>query len=92
MTCVIAFDTFEEAIASDSDFGLAASVRTRDINKALVAVAARQAGLVQVNQAQVAGPNISYGGYKQSGPDRELTLESMLEHFRVRKSIVINFE
>jgi acyl-CoA reductase-like NAD-dependent aldehyde dehydrogenase len=38
------------------------------------------------------GPNISYGGYKQSGLGRELTLESMLEHFTVGKSIIINFE
>jgi acyl-CoA reductase-like NAD-dependent aldehyde dehydrogenase len=94
VTCVMPFDTVAEAIAiaNDSDFGLAASVWTRDINTALVAVDALQAGFVQVNQAQVAGPNISYGGYKQSGLGRELTLESMLEHFTIGKSIIINFE
>lgn len=94
VTCVIPFDGFEEAIAiaNDSDFGLAASVWTRDMKMALSAVDALQAGFVQVNQAQVAGPNISYGGYKQSGLGRELTLESMLEHFTVRKSIILNFD
>jgi acyl-CoA reductase-like NAD-dependent aldehyde dehydrogenase len=94
VTCVMPFDTFEEAIAiaNDSDFGLAASVWTRDIKTALVAVDALQAGFVQVNQAQVAPLNISYGGYKQSGLGRELTLESMLEHFTVRKSVVLNFD
>ena len=94
VTCVMPFDTAEEAvaIANDSDFGLAASVWTRDINAALVAVDALQAGFVQVNQAQVPGPNVSYGGYKQSGLGRELTLESMLEHFTIGKSIMINFE
>lgn len=94
VTCVMPFDTFEEAIAiaNDSDFGLAASVWTRDIRLALQAVQALQAGFVQVNQAQVAGLNISYGGFKQSGLGRELTLESMLEHFTARKSVILNFD
>ena len=94
VTCVMPFDTFDEAIAiaNDSNFGLAASVWTHNIKAALAAVDALQAGFVQVNQAQVASLNISYGGYKQSGLGRELTLESMLEHFTVRKSVVLNFD
>ena len=93
VTCVIPFDTEEEALAmaTDSDFGLAASVWTRDLATALRTVDALQAGFVQVNQAQVAGPNISYGGFKQSGIGKELTLESMLEHFTRSKSVLINF-
>ena len=94
VTCVMPFDTFDEAIAiaNDSDFALAASVWTQDIRLALQAVEALQAGFVQVNQAQVAGLNISYGGFKQSGLGRELTLESMLEHFTARKSVILNFD
>lgn len=94
VTCVMPFDDLDDALemANDSDFGLAATVWTRDIKSALVAVDALQAGFVQVNQAQVAELNISYGGYKQSGLGKELTLESMLEHFTDRKAVVLNFE
>jgi len=94
VTCVMPFATLAEAIetANDSSFGLAASVWTRDLASALQAANALEAGYIQINQAQVAGPNISYGGYKQSGLGKELTLESMLEHFTRRKSVVINLE
>lgn len=94
VTCVIPFDTNDEALAmaNDTTYGLAASVWTRDLPTALRMVDALQAGYVQVNQAQVAGPNISYGGFKQSGLGKELTLESMLEHFTRGKSVLINFE
>ena len=94
VACVIPFDTAEEAIAiaNDSDFGLTASIWTRDIKTALDAIDRLQAGFIQVNQAQVAGLNVCYGGYKQSGLGRELTLESMLEHFTARKSVIINFD
>ena len=94
VTCVIVFDTLDEAIAmaNDSDFGLAATVWTKDLKVALTAVQRLEAGLVQVNQNQVAGPNISYGGVKQSGLGKELSLESMLDHFTHKKTVIVNLE
>jgi acyl-CoA reductase-like NAD-dependent aldehyde dehydrogenase len=94
VTCVMPFDAVDEAlaIANDSEYGLAASVWTTNITAALKAVDALQAGFVQVNQAEVASLNISYGGFKQSGLGKELTLDSMLEHFTHRKSVVVNFD
>lgn len=94
VTCVIKFKEYEEAIriANDSVFGLAATIWTRDLQVAMDASVRLEAGLVQVNQNQVAGPNMSYGGIKQSGLGKELSLESMLEHFTHKKTVIINFE
>ncbi|MGE4239716.1 aldehyde dehydrogenase family protein [Ramlibacter sp.] len=94
VACVIRFGTFDEAIAmaNDSDFGLAATVWTNDLKLAMEACARLEAGIVQVNQNQVAGPNLSYGGVKQSGLGKELSLESMLDHFTHKKTVVVNFE
>jgi acyl-CoA reductase-like NAD-dependent aldehyde dehydrogenase len=35
-------------------------------------------------------PNLSYGGVKASGLGKEASLESMLEHFTHKKTIMIN--
>lgn len=94
VTCIIKFQEYEEAlkIANDSVFGLAATIWTRDLKVAMDAANRLEAGLVQVNQNQVAGPNVSYGGVKQSGLGKELSLESMLEHFTVKKTVIVNYE
>ncbi|OKH90001.1 aldehyde dehydrogenase family protein [Thalassospira sp. TSL5-1] len=94
VACVFKFKTFEEALelANDSDFGLAATVWTTDLRTALVATKRLEAGFVQVNQNLVVQPNLSYGGIKLSGLGREASLESMLEHFTHKKTIILNME
>ncbi|GAA2000015.1 aldehyde dehydrogenase family protein [Brevibacterium samyangense] len=75
------------AMANDSDYGLAAFVFTKDVDKALGFADRIESGWVQVNQGggQVAGQ--SYGGYKTSGFGREASLEGMLEGFTQIKQI-----
>ncbi len=94
VACVFKFKTFEKALelANDSDFGLAATVWTTDLKTALVATKRLEAGFVQVNQNLVVQPNLSYGGIKLSGLGREASLESMLEHFTHKKTIILNME
>jgi acyl-CoA reductase-like NAD-dependent aldehyde dehydrogenase len=89
---VIRFKDYEEVIAAanDSDYGLAATIWTKDLKTALDATRRLEAGLVQVNQNLVVQPGLSYGGIKQSGLGKEATLEAMLEHFTHKKTIILN--
>ena len=92
VTCIIRFDDFEDVIAqaNDTEYGLAATIWTNDLKKAMDATQRLEAGLVQVNQNLVVQPNISYGGIKSSGLGKEASLEAMLEHFTHKKTIMIN--
>jgi betaine-aldehyde dehydrogenase len=72
--CVRSFASEAEAIAlaNDSQFGLVASVVTRDAQTADRVANALQAGLVWINAPQVIFPQTAWGGYKQSSIGREL--------------------
>ena len=94
VTCVIAFDDPHDAIeqANDTEYGLAATVWTQNLNLAMTAVHALEAGFVQVNQNLVVLPTLPYGGYKKSGLGKEASLDAMLEHYTHRKTIIINLD
>lgn len=72
--CVRRFSSEAEAIAlaNDSQFGLVASVVTRNTEIADRVANALQAGLVWLNAPQVIFPQTAWGGYKQSSIGREL--------------------
>jgi aldehyde dehydrogenase (NAD+) len=92
VTCVFKFKEYEDAIAqaNDTEYGLAATIWTRDLKTALDATQRLEAGLVQVNQNLVVQANMSYGGVKSSGLGKEASLEAMLEHFTRKKTIIVN--
>ena len=75
------------AMANDSSYGLAAFLWGRNLDAVLNTAHRIDAGWVQVNQGggQVVGQ--SYGGYKQSGIGREVSLEGMLAGFTQTKQI-----
>ena len=90
--CIFKFSDYEAVLAeaNNSEYGLAATIWTRDLRTAMNAAQRLEAGFVQVNQNLVVQPNLSYGGVKMSGMGKEATLESMLEHFTEKKTIIIN--
>ena len=93
VTVVFPFDDPETVLAqaNGTEYGLAASLWTNNLKVALDLAHRLEAGLVQVNQNLVVQANLSYGGVKSSGLGKEASLESMLEHFMHKKTIMVNY-
>ncbi len=70
----VPFEDMEDALrlANDSHLGLAATVWTKDISKAMSMINRLEAGVIYVNSPVRSDPGLPLGGYKQSGIGREL--------------------
>jgi phenylacetaldehyde dehydrogenase len=72
--------------ANNSEYGLAAGVWTRDIQKAHRVASQMRAGTVWINCYNIFDAALPFGGYKQSGWGREMGHE-VLEQYTEVKSV-----
>jgi betaine-aldehyde dehydrogenase len=88
---ILEFETLDEAIeiANSTLFGLSSGIWTKDINAAIRFSKAVRSGTVWVNCWMDGFPEMSFGGFKESGIGRELGRHAV-DEFTELKTIAIN--
>jgi len=82
---MIPYDSEEEAIriANDTPYGLAGYVQSGDMDHARAVAGKIRAGNIHINGAS-GGPDIPFGGYKQSGNGREWGAHGFTDYLEIK--------
>ena len=80
----MSFRTLDEAVslANNTRYGLAASIWSENINRALSIANAVKAGVIWINGTNQFDAAVGFGGYRESGFGREGGSEGMLEYLK----------
>jgi 2-formylbenzoate dehydrogenase len=76
-------------VANGVEYGLTAAIWTKDIDRALVLAHEMEAGYVWVNGASTHFWGMPFGGYKNSGIDREESVEELLSYTQLKSVNVL---
>ena len=85
---------FDEAVAMANavDFGLAASIFTRDVNRVMRYIERIEVGMVHVNEPTIGGEaQLPFGGAKQTGVGPREMGEEGLHFFTELKTVFLNY-
>jgi aldehyde dehydrogenase (NAD+) len=91
---VIRADDYQDAvrIANDVDYGLSASIYTRDVNLAFRAIEDLEAGVVYVNAPTIgAEVHLPFGGVKNTGNGGREAGTAAIDEFTEIKSVFIDY-
>lgn len=93
-TCLIAVDSFEEAIEvnNGTEYGLSSSIFTKDVNRAHAAMRDMKSGIVYINHGTTgAEVHLPFGGIKGTGTGHREAGQAAVDFYTEWKSVYVDF-